>query len=139
MAAYPVSAAIVHVPTIMIRSLRIPVALSLATLLWGCMSPEPKPAEAPIPVDTQAIWANAIRHKIRSNLVIPAGTPPGVKAVFTIVQQPTGKVVSASLRSSSGYPAYDRAARRAILKSSPLPRPEDPKDFVKSISLTFTP
>jgi colicin import membrane protein len=103
------------------------------------MSQEPKQAEAHFPADTQAIWANAIRHKIRSNLAIPAGTPLGAKAVFTIVQQPTGKVVSASLQSSSGYPAYDRAARRAILKSSPLPRPEDPKDFVKSISLTFTP
>jgi colicin import membrane protein len=97
------------------------------------MSPQPKPA------DSQSEWVNAIRQKVRSNLVLPAGTPSGIHVVFSVVQLPNGEVVSASLQASSGYPEYDRAAHRAILMSSPLPKPEDPREFVKALVLRFTP
>ena len=55
-----------------------------------------------------------------------AGNP---EAIFDVVQLPTGEVMSVKLRKSSGHKAYDAAVERAILKSSPLPRPDRPEQF----------
>jgi len=53
---------------------------------------------------------------------------------------PTGDVLGTPrLRRSSGDPRYDDAVLRAILKSSPLPRPEDPKVFTRNLELRFRP
>ena len=40
---------------------------------------------------------------------------------------------------SSGVRAYDEAVQRAILKSSPLPRPDSADMFRRSITLKFRP
>jgi len=39
----------------------------------------------------------------------------------------------------SGHEAYDQAVERAILKSSPLPRPERPDQFQRELQLKFKP
>ena len=69
--------------------------------------------------------------------------PPDLKgnpsALFKVVQLPSGEVMAVHLTRSSGHAGYDAAVERAILKSSPLPKPDDPSLFARELSLTFCP
>jgi len=94
------------------------------------------PAAAPA---LDAGYADKIRSKIKSNLVLPPQIKGNPEAIFDVVQLPTGEVLSARLRKSSGYDAYDGAVERAILKSSPLPRPDRPEQFRRELQLKFRP
>ncbi|HEY6240593.1 MAG TPA: energy transducer TonB, partial [Burkholderiales bacterium] len=86
-----------------------------------------------------ADYADKIRSRIKSNIVLPPEIKGNPEAIFDVVQLPTGEVLSARLRKSSGYDAYDGAVERAILKSSPLPRPERPDQFRRELQLKFRP
>jgi colicin import membrane protein len=59
--------------------------------------------------------------------------------VFEVVQLPTGEIIDVRLRRSSGSRAYDDAVQRAILKSSPLPKPPREEDFERTLQLRFRP
>ena len=48
--------------------------------------------------------------------MLPPDIPGNPEAIFDVVQLPTGEVMSAKLRKSSGYQAYDAAVERAILQ-----------------------
>ncbi len=87
----------------------------------------------------RAAWTDRIRAKIRGNIVLPPDIKGNPEAVFDVVQLPTGEVLSARLRKSSGHRGYDAAVERAILKSSPLPRPDRPELFVRELELKFRP
>lgn len=52
----------------------------------------------------------------------PVFDPNDGVAVFEITQLPSGEIIDAVLRRSSGSAQYDADARRAIIKMSPLPR-----------------
>jgi len=52
---------------------------------------------------------------------------------------PTGDVLEAKLVISSGHQAYDDAVLRAILKSSPLPKPDTQGLFERNLQLKFRP
>jgi len=80
-----------------------------------------------------------IRAKVRGNWILPPELKGNPEAVFNVVQLPTGEVLSAKLARSSGIAAYDDAVERAILKSSPLPRPDRPELFSRELRLTFRP
>jgi len=80
-----------------------------------------------------------IRAKVRGNIVLPRNIEGNPEAVFDVVQLPTGEVLSAKLRKSSGNKAYDEAVERAILKSSPLPKPEQADVFARELELKFRP
>jgi len=86
-----------------------------------------------------ANYSDRIRAKIRSNIVLPPDLKGNPSAVFDVAQLPTGDVITTRLVKPSGYPAYDAAVERAIRKSSPLPRPDDPSLFERSLRLTFCP
>jgi len=87
-----------------------------------------------------ASWTDKIRGKIRGNIILPPSISGNPEAIFDVVLLPTGDVLGTpSLRRSSGDPRYDDAVLRAILKSSPLPRPEDPKVFTRNLELRFRP
>jgi colicin import membrane protein len=86
-----------------------------------------------------ATYADRIRAKIRGNIVLPPDLRGNPAAVFEVVQLPSGEVISARRIRSSGHASYDDAVERAILKSSPLPKPDDPSAFVRSLTLTFCP
>ncbi len=88
-----------------------------------------------------AAWRARIGAKIRSNIPETAleGIPGNPAAVFDVVQLPTGEVLSVRKRKSSGYPRYDEAVERAILKSSPLPPPPSRELFQRELELTFRP
>ena len=99
-----------------------------------------KPAQAmPSGPIVDASYANKIKSKIKSNIVVPPDIAGNPEAIFDVVQLPTGEVLSARLRTSSGNRAYDEVVERAILKSSPLPRPDRPEQFVRNLELKFRP
>lgn len=84
-------------------------------------------------------YVNKIKNKVRNNVVLPAGIAGNPEAIFDVVQLPSGDVLTARLRKSSGNRAYDEAVERAILKSSPLPRPDRPDQFARELQLKFRP
>jgi len=57
--------------------------------------------------------------------VVPPGTSPTVYAELHVVLMPTGEIASVRLVRSSGLPAYDAAAERAILKCNRVPPKRD--------------
>ncbi len=84
-------------------------------------------------------WIDKIRAKIRGNISLQVEVKGNPEAIFDVVQLPTGEVLSVKLRKSSGNAAYDAAVERAILKSSPLPRPDRPDQFRRDLELKFRP
>ncbi|MBK6394745.1 MAG: cell envelope integrity protein TolA [Betaproteobacteria bacterium] len=96
-------------------------------------------AEATAAAAAQADWVRRIQSKIRGNLILPPEMPGNPEAVFEVVQLPTGEILDAQLRKSSGVKAYDDAVARAILKSSPLPRPDRAEHFSRTLTLRFRP
>jgi colicin import membrane protein len=84
-------------------------------------------------------YVGKIQAKIRSYIVIPEGITGNPEAIFDVVQIPSGDIISAKLRKSSGNAAYDAAVERAILKSSPLPKPSDPSAFARDLQIKFRP
>ncbi|MEK6243243.1 MAG: cell envelope integrity protein TolA [Pseudomonadota bacterium] len=86
-----------------------------------------------------ADWVNKVRAKIRGNIVLPPELRGNPEAIFDVVQLPTGEVLSVKLRKSSGHAGYDQAVERAVLKSSPLPRPDRPELFQRALELKFRP
>ncbi len=86
-----------------------------------------------------AAYIAKLKGKIKSNIVLPPDIAGNPEAIFDVVQLPTGEIMSAKLRKSSGHKAYDAAVERAILKSSPLPRPDRPEQFQRSLEIKFKP
>ena len=84
-------------------------------------------------------WIDKIRAKIRGNIVLPPGMQGNPEALVLVTQLPTGEVLDAKLVISSGHTAYDDAVLRAILKSSPLPKPDTAGLFERELKLTFHP
>ncbi len=86
-----------------------------------------------------AAYRGKLKGKIKSNIVLPPDIPGNPEAIFDVVQLPTGEIMSVKLRKSSGHAAYDAAVERAILKSSPLPKPDRPEQFQRSLEIKFRP
>ncbi len=86
-----------------------------------------------------ATWTDKIRGKIRGNIILPRDIPGNPEAIFDVAILPTGEVLTVRKRKSSGHPAYDDAVERAIMKSSPLPLPDDRSLFRRDLELKFRP
>jgi colicin import membrane protein len=84
-------------------------------------------------------YIRSIQSKIKGNVLVPPDIAGNPEAIFDVVQLPTGEIIDATLRKSSGVRAYDDAVQRAIIKSSPLPRPETPDLWQRSLTLRFHP
>lgn len=85
------------------------------------------------------VYMAKIRDKIKSRIVLPPDLKGNPEALFDVVQLPSGEILSVTLRKSSGHEGYDAAVERAILKSSPLPRPDAPDIFSRELNLRFLP
>lgn len=86
-----------------------------------------------------AAWVDRIRNKIRGNIVLPPDIKGNPEALFLVTLLPNGEVLQARLVISSGHTAYDERVLHAILKSSPLPKPDSPGLFERELKLTFRP
>ena len=69
-----------------------------------------------------------IRRRIISNFNI-SGLPEGLEGKLLVQVIPGGEVISVSISKSSGNELFDRRARLAVQKSSPLPIPDDVATF----------
>jgi colicin import membrane protein len=88
-----------------------------------------------------ATWLDKIRTKIRSRIPLQAvqDVPGNPEAIFDVSLLPTGEVLQVKMRKSSGQKGYDDAVERAILGSSPLPKPEPASLFQRQLELRFRP
>ena len=84
-------------------------------------------------------YRRKIQAKIKGNVVVPPDISGNPEAIFDVVQLPTGEIIDTQLRKSSGVRAYDEAVQRAIIKASPLPRPDPPAQFQRNLTLKFRP
>jgi colicin import membrane protein len=84
-------------------------------------------------------YLGRIRGKIRGNIVLPPDVKGNPEAVFDVTQLPSGEILGVKLKRSSGHAALDAAIERAILKSSPLPKPDKADLFNRSLELKFRP
>ncbi|MDR2838071.1 MAG: TonB C-terminal domain-containing protein [Azonexus sp.] len=84
-------------------------------------------------------YAGKIRGKVRGNTVLPPNISGNPEAVFSVTQLPGGEVLAVRLKRSSGNQALDAAIERAILKSSPLPKPDDPALFQRELEIKYKP
>lgn len=96
-------------------------------------------AEAQARAKMEADWIRRVQAKIRGNVILPPDIPGNPEAIFEVVQLPTGEILDVQLRKSSGARAYDDAVQRAILKSTPLPRPDRTDLFQRTLTLKFRP
>ena len=87
----------------------------------------------------QAAWIDKVRAKIRGNIVLPPEIKGNPEAVFSVAQLPTGEVLSVKLKRSSGLAALDSAIERAVLKSSPLPKPDSGFTAPREFELRYKP
>ncbi len=84
-------------------------------------------------------YIRRIQARIKGNVVLPPDIAGNPEAVFEVLQLPTGEIIDVQLRKSSGVRAYDEAVQRAIIKASPLPKPEVADLFRRSLTLKFRP
>ncbi|MEO6065644.1 MAG: TonB C-terminal domain-containing protein [Lysobacterales bacterium] len=96
-------------------------------------------AEASALARAKADWVSRIQAKVKGNVIVPPDLAGNPTAIFDVVQLPTGEILEATLRKSSGSRTYDDAVQRAILKSSPLPRPARAELFQRTLELKFRP
>jgi TonB family protein len=83
-----------------------------------------------------------IRLKVQGRVIIPPDLRGNPQAVYEVVLLPGGEVLQATLKRSSGSPAYDEAVERAIRAAQPLPVPTDPILFQSNfrvLELRFKP
>jgi colicin import membrane protein len=83
-----------------------------------------------------------ISAKVRTRVVMPPNISGNPEAVYEVILLPGGDVLRATLKKSSGVPAYDTAVARAINAAAPLPVPEDPKlfqQYFRKFNLSFRP
>ncbi len=96
-------------------------------------------AEAAALSRAEADYIRRIQSKVKGNVTLPPDLAGNPEAIFEVVQLPTGEIINTVLRKSSGVRAYDEAVQRAIQKSSPLPRPDRPELFQRTLTLKFRP
>ncbi len=71
-------------------------------------------------------YQDLIRNKIRRKMKMVADVPENTEAIFKVTLLPDGMLMDDPvLVKSSGYPAYDDAAERAIHLAEPLPVPTE--------------
>lgn len=87
----------------------------------------------------QQVWAQQITEKVRRNWLRPPGLSDDFQCRLQIQLLPGGQVVGVKLLESCGNPILDESVQRAVLKSDPLPTPDDPSVFDRDLIFTFVP
>jgi colicin import membrane protein len=86
-------------------------------------------------------WVSSIQVHIRNriNKNIADAVPGNPASVFVVTLLPNCEVLKISILKSGGNKAYDNEVERAILRSSPLPKPDKAEIFDRELRLTFRP
>jgi colicin import membrane protein len=88
-----------------------------------------------------ATWKEKVAFHIRSRIRedVAKAVQGNPEAIYIVTILPSYEVLKFSRLKSSGNPAYDDEVERAILKASPLPRPDKPELFSRELRMTFHP
>jgi colicin import membrane protein len=88
-----------------------------------------------------ATWMTKIQSHIRNriNKDVADRVPGNPASIFVVTLLPNCEVLKITLQKSSGNKAYDDEVERAILRASPLPRPDKAEIFDRELRLTFRP
>ena len=84
-------------------------------------------------------YTRMLENKIKQHWDRPLSARPGIDCVVTVVQLPTGDVVSARVARCNGDEAVRRSIERAVMDASPLPRPPNPALFERNLNVSFQP
>jgi len=96
-------------------------------------------AQAAIKGQLQMSWVSAIIDRISRNWLRPPGLSESLKAVVAVDLLPSGQILDARIKISSGSAVFDDSVLKAVFKSDPLPLPDDMSAFERQLELTFTP
>lgn len=80
-----------------------------------------------------------ITQRVARNWIRPPGATAGLECVLSVTQIPGGEVVAVSTERCNADAAVRRSIEAAVLKSSPLPLPDDPALFDRNLRFTFKP
>ena len=78
-----------------------------------------------------------IRNKVEQHWVKPPGAGSGVECEVVVIQAPGGDVRSVRIDQCNGDAAVRRSIEVAVRKASPLPQPQDPSLFDRTLRFTF--
>jgi len=88
----------------------------------------------------QRTWLGQIVAAVRPNWKKPIGSPTSFQCVLKVQLLPGGSVVSAKvIKTCGGGAALDDSIEKAVLKSDPLPMPDNPADFDRNLTFTYIP
>ncbi|MGH8506904.1 MAG: cell envelope integrity protein TolA [Stenotrophobium sp.] len=87
----------------------------------------------------QATWADKIAAIVRNNWTRLPNSPDDFQCTVKVQLLPGGSVVSAKVIESCGNAGLDASVERAVLKSDPLPMPDNPDDFDRNLTFIFQP
>jgi len=86
-------------------------------------------------------WMSKIQDRVRSRITkqIADAVTGNPEALFMVTLLPNCEVLKISMLKSSGNRAYDEEVERAILRASPLPKPDKADVFDRELRITFRP
>ncbi len=87
----------------------------------------------------RARYYSLIREKISRNWRQPANAGDKPQCELNVIQGPGGVILDVTFGECPGTREYRLSVESAVLKSDPLPKPEDPELFERNINLIFKP
>ena len=88
----------------------------------------------------QKTWGDQIGEIVRRHWQRPTGSPSDFSCLVKVQLLPGGSVISAKVvKTCGGGIALDDSVEKAVLKSDPLPMPENPDDFDRNLTFQFKP
>jgi colicin import membrane protein len=103
------------------RATRLAALLNLA----GRMPPNDGLSRTEIGATVSLGYADKVAQRVRANVRAPFAIEGDPSTVIAVTCTPTGALLSATVRSSSGNPQWDRAVLSAVEKSDPMPSDVD--------------
>ena len=86
-----------------------------------------------------ADYVGMIGQKVTRSWIRPPSARAGLECEVVVNQIPGGEVVGVKVERCNGDEAVRRSIEAAVLKASPLPLPDDPSLFDRSLRFTFKP
>lgn len=86
-----------------------------------------------------AQYVALIRQHVERRWIRPPSARTGLDCEVRVVQAPGGSVLSAQVTRCNGDAAVRQSIETAVLRSSPLPPPSDPRLFERTLLLQFKP
>jgi colicin import membrane protein len=103
------------------RATRLAALLNLA----GRMPPNDGLSRTEIGATVSLGYADKVAQRVRANVRAPFAIEGDPSTVIAVTCTPTGALLSATVRSSSGNPQWDRAVLSAVEQSDPMPSDVD--------------